>query len=50
MQALRNLLGIPADVRPVGVIPIGHRANVIPSPSLKRGREADADFVHGERW
>jgi nitroreductase len=34
LDALRSLLGIPAEVTPVGVIPIGHRAPDVPSPSL----------------
>jgi nitroreductase len=50
LDALRSLLGIPAEVTPVGVIPIGHRAPDIPSPSLKRGRTADAEFIHHEGW
>ena len=50
LDALRALLGIPAEVTPVGVIPIGHRAPDVPSPSLKRGRKPAAEFVHWERW
>lgn len=50
LDALRALLGIPAEVTPVGVIPIGHRAADVPSPSLKRGRRSAAEFVHHERW
>lgn len=50
LGALRALLGIPAEVTPVGVIPIGHRAPDVPSPSLKRGRTPAADYVHRERW
>lgn len=50
MQELRDLLGIPAEVTPVGVIPIGHRAPDVPSPSLKRGRKPDADYIHREHW
>ncbi|MGH2535154.1 MAG: nitroreductase family protein [Thermomicrobiales bacterium] len=49
-QALRALLGIPPDVTPVGVIPIGHPAQDVPSPSLKRGRKPLASVVHRERW
>lgn len=49
-DALRALLGIPADVTPVGVIPIGHRAPDKPSPSLKRGRKAKTEYIHHERW
>ena len=50
MGKLRELLGIPAEVTPVGVIPIGHRAQDTRSPSLKRGRKADEDYVHYEGW
>ncbi|HEY7982724.1 MAG TPA: nitroreductase family protein [Ktedonobacterales bacterium] len=50
LAALRAVLGIPAEVTPVGVIPIGHRAPDVPSPSLKRGRRPAAEFVHRERW
>jgi nitroreductase len=50
LDALRALLGIPAEWTPVGVIPIGHRAPDVPSPSLKRGRKAEAEYLHRERW
>lgn len=50
LDALRTLLGIPTEVTPVGVIPIGYRAPDVPSPSLKRGRKSDTDFVHHETW
>jgi nitroreductase len=50
LDALRSLLGIPAEVTPIGVIPIGYRAPDTPSPSLKRGRIPETDFVHRERW
>lgn len=50
LDALRALLGIPAEVTPVGVIPIGHRAPDRPSPSLKRGRKPEAEYAHYERW
>lgn len=50
LAALRALLDIPPDVTPVGVIPIGHRAPDVPSPSLRRGRKAEAEFIHRERW
>ncbi|ACZ37508.1 nitroreductase family protein [Sphaerobacter thermophilus] len=48
--ALRDLLGIPPEVTPVGVIPIGYPAPDVPSPSLKRGRKPLEDVVHWERW
>jgi nitroreductase len=46
----RVLLGIPDEVIPVGVIPIGYRDQDAPSPSLKRGRKAEEEYVHYERW
>jgi nitroreductase len=50
LGALRDLLSIPAEVTPVGVIPIGHRAPDKPSGSLKRGRTSDKIYVHRESW
>jgi nitroreductase len=50
VAGLRQLLGMPEDVTPVGVIAIGRRAPDVPSPSLKRGWRADADVVHHEGW
>ncbi len=48
--ALRALLRIPADVLPVGVIPIGHGAPDKPSGSLARGRKVAAEYHHQEGW
>jgi nitroreductase len=48
--ALRELLHIPEEVTPVGVIPIGYPAVDLPSPSLKRGRKPIEEFVHREMW
>jgi nitroreductase len=50
LQAFRDLLGMPDEVTPVGVIPVGHPAPDKRSPSLKRGRIPDAAFIHRERW
>lgn len=50
MTTLCQLLNIPPEVTPIGVIPIGHRAPDVPSPSLKRGRKADQEYVHHEGW
>jgi nitroreductase len=50
LEALRALLGIPAEVTPVGVIALGYRASDSPSPSLKRGRKPDEEYIHRERW
>ncbi len=50
LDGARALLGIPEDVIPVGVIPVGHRDQDVPSPSLKRGRKAMQAVVHENRW
>lgn len=50
LQELHKLHNIPDEITPVGVIPIGHRAPDIPSPSLKRGRKADMEYIHREGW
>ena len=50
LDTLRSLLNIPAEVTPVGVIAVGYRAADIPSPSLKRGRKSDEEYIHRERW
>lgn len=50
LAALRTLLNIPAEVTPVGVIPIGHPAPDKRSPSLKRGRRPQPNVVHQEKW
>jgi nitroreductase len=50
MQGLRELLGIPEEVIPVGVVTIGYPAADVPSPSLKRGRKPIEEFAHRETW
>ncbi len=50
LDALRRLLNIPAEVTPVGVVGVGYRASDVPSPSLKRGRKSDAEYLHREKW
>ena len=50
LDGVRALLGIPAEVTPVGVIPIGHPAPDKRSPSLQRGRTPDAVYLHHEGW
>ena len=50
LDALRAVLNIPAEVIPVGVIPIGHPAPDTPSPSLLRGRKPDTEYIHREEW
>lgn len=48
--AIKELLGIPQEVTPVGVIAIGHPAEDKRSPSLKRGRRPVREVVHWESW
>lgn len=50
LDTLRSRLNIPAEVTPVGVIAVGYRAKDVPSPSLKRGRKAEAEYLHYEGW
>ena len=50
LVTFRTLLNIPPEVTPVGVIALGYRAPDRPSPSLKRGRKSEADYIHRERW
>ena len=50
LDTLRSLLNMPAEVTPVGVIAVGYRAPDVPSPSLKRGRKPDQDYIHYETW
>jgi nitroreductase len=50
LDQLRSLLNMPAEVTPVGVIAAGYRAADVPSPSLKRGRKSDEEYIHRERW
>lgn len=50
LDTIRSLLDMPAEVTPVGVIALGYRALDVPSPSLKRGRKPDKDYIHREGW
>ena len=47
---LRGLLGIPADVAPIGVITLGHPAPDRRSGSLDRRRRPGDEVVHREQW
>ena len=49
-DVLRELLRIPAEVTPIGIIPVGYRAPDRLSDSLKRGRKAEVDYTHYEHW
>lgn len=48
-EELRELLGIPRDVRPVGVITIGHAAPKTRKGSAKRGWKPLEEVVRWER-
>jgi nitroreductase len=50
LDAFRELLGIPQEISPMGVIPIGYPEPDKPSPSLKRGRRPFDAVVHREHW
>jgi nitroreductase len=50
LNAFRALLGMPDEVTPVGVIPIGYPQPDKRSPSLKRGRKPDERYAHWEKW
>ncbi|MGH2807342.1 MAG: nitroreductase family protein [Actinomycetota bacterium] len=49
-EGLRDILGIPEDVTPVGVVTIGHGAPDRPSGSLKRGRKTRDEVIHYNAW
>jgi nitroreductase len=48
--ALREALGIPTDVEPIGVLTVGHGADDRRSGSVARGRRPLGDVVHREAW
>lgn len=49
-EGLKELLGIPPDVAPIGIVTIGHPAPDRRSGSLARGRKPTETVVHHERW
>lgn len=50
VKGMKELLGIPSHFHPVGVVSIGHGAEDVRSPSLKRGRRRWEDVVHYNKW
>ena len=50
VKGVKELLGIPGDFHPVGVISIGKGDKDVKSPSLKRGRRKLVDVIHYDRW
>ena len=47
---LRDLLGIPAEFAPIGVMPVGRPRPDVRSPSLKRGWVPFETFAHWDGW
>lgn len=47
---VKQLLGIPEEVQPIGLVTIGAGAPDRRSGSLDRGRKPVEDVVHRERW
>jgi nitroreductase len=50
LPGLRELLAIPEDVTPIGVVTVGHRAGEQPTGSASRGRREPGQQVRWERW
>jgi nitroreductase len=48
--AIRDLLGIPGDVIPVGLVTLGHAATEQPAGSAARGRRPTDEVLHREHW
>lgn len=47
---LRDLLSIPPDVEPYGIVTIGHAAPDRPSGSLKSGWRPEREVIHWQKW
>ena len=50
LDRLAETLGIPSEVRPIGIVTLGHPAPDRRSGSLARGRKPLDEVVHRERW
>jgi nitroreductase len=50
LQGLKDLLHVPDDVAPVGIVTVGHAASTETTGSAKRGRKSPEQVVHRERW
>lgn len=49
-SAIQAVLGLPAELVPIGVMPVGIPLPDKRSPSLKRGWVPFEEFAHWERW
>lgn len=50
IPGLRELLDIPEEIAPIGVVTVGHPAPDRESGSLRRGWKPRPDVVHFDRW
>lgn len=50
LEGIKDLLGIPADVEPIGLVTLGYPAPDRRSGSLDRGWKPLDSIVHRERW
>ncbi|MFQ5966887.1 MAG: nitroreductase family protein [Acidimicrobiia bacterium] len=50
VSGLQDLLAIPAEVTPIGIVTVGHPAPDRRSGSLRRGWRPDAEVLHWNRW
>jgi nitroreductase len=48
--ALQSVLGLPAELVPIGVMPVGIPVPDKRSPSLERGWVTFEAFAHWEHW
>jgi nitroreductase len=50
VEPLRDLLGIPEEFTPIGVMPVGIPLPDVRSPSLRRGWVPFEQFARWDRW
>ena len=50
VSGLQDLLGIPSEVTPIGIITVGHPAPDRKSGSLSRGWRPKAEVFHWDGW
>ena len=50
LEGIRDLLGIPSEVTPVGVVTLGYPAADRRSSSLAKGWKPLDQVVHWDRW
>lgn len=50
LAGISDLLGIPDDVTPIGLVTLGFPAPDRRSGSLERGWKAETEVIHRERW